>query len=112
VLLPALAASARALGLPGRRVLVACSGGVDSTVLLCGLCALAPELDRAEQRIEGYDGLPRADVTLKEAAHGMRPPHVRADFAQHARLRFGQLESERGEKRFDQAIIAAAGQRF
>ncbi len=43
-MLRALESGARRLGLPGRGVLVAVSGGVDSTALLHGLAALAPRL--------------------------------------------------------------------
>ena len=43
-MLRALERSARALGLPGRRVLVACSGGVDSVALLEGLVRLRARL--------------------------------------------------------------------
>lgn len=43
-MLRALEAGARRLGLPGRGVLIAVSGGVDSTALLHGLVALAPRL--------------------------------------------------------------------
>jgi tRNA(Ile)-lysidine synthase len=68
VLLPALAAAARALGLPGRRVLVACSGGVDSTVLLCGLGALAGELELSLAVGHVHHGLRGAEADGDEAA--------------------------------------------
>ena len=45
MVLRAVASEARALGLAGRRVLVAVSGGVDSSVLLHALWTLAPRLD-------------------------------------------------------------------
>lgn len=44
-MLRTLEAAARRLGLPGRSVLVAVSGGVDSTVLLDGLACLSGRLD-------------------------------------------------------------------
>jgi tRNA(Ile)-lysidine synthase len=66
-MLPVLAASARALGLPGRRVLVACSGGVDSTVLVHGLRALAGRL-----------GL---DLAVGHVHHGLRGAEADADEA-------------------------------
>lgn len=68
MLLAALAAAARGLGLPGRRVLVACSGGVDSTVLVCGLHALAPDLDLALAVGHVHHGLRGAEADGDEAA--------------------------------------------
>jgi tRNA(Ile)-lysidine synthase len=67
VLLPALAASVRALGLPGRRVLVACSGGVDSSVLVHGLHALA-----------GREAL---ELAVGHVHHGLRGAEADADQA-------------------------------
>jgi tRNA(Ile)-lysidine synthase len=68
VLLPALAASARALGLPGRRVLVACSGGVDSTVLAHALHALAGRLGLGLAVGHVHHGLRGADADADEEA--------------------------------------------
>ncbi|HEX2484015.1 MAG TPA: tRNA lysidine(34) synthetase TilS [Myxococcota bacterium] len=67
MLLPALAASARELGLPGRRVLVACSGGVDSTVLVHALAALAGPL--------------RLELAVGHVHHGLRGEEADADEA-------------------------------
>lgn len=67
MLVRALTASARALGLLGRRVLVAVSGGVDSTVLLHALAAAAPEL--------------RLSLAAGHVNHGLRGPDSDADEA-------------------------------
>jgi tRNA(Ile)-lysidine synthase len=65
VILRALSEAARALDLPGRRVLVACSGGVDSTVLFHGLHLLAGEL--------------RLGLVLGHVHHGLRGAEADAD---------------------------------
>jgi tRNA(Ile)-lysidine synthase len=65
VFLRALSEAARALDLQGRRILVACSGGVDSTVLLHGLHSLAGEL-----------GL---ELVLGHVHHGLRGADADAD---------------------------------
>jgi tRNA(Ile)-lysidine synthase len=67
VLLRALSDAAPALGLPGQRVLVACSGGVDSTVLFHGLRELGLRL-----------GL---DLVLGHVHHGLRGAEADADEA-------------------------------
>ncbi len=61
----AVAEAARALGLEGQRVLVAVSGGVDSTVLLHALHASAGELD--------------LDLRVGHVDHGLRGEASRAD---------------------------------
>lgn len=68
MLLADLAASARVLGLPGARVLVACSGGVDSTVLVHGLHALAGRLGFALAVGHVHHGLRGADADADEAS--------------------------------------------
>jgi len=57
--------AAQALGLTGRRVLVAASGGVDSTVLAHVLCELAPQL--------------RFELCLGHVNHGLRGADSEAD---------------------------------
>ncbi len=56
-----------ALGLRERRVLVAVSGGVDSSVLLHGLAALAPELGLSLAAGHVHHGLRGADADADEA---------------------------------------------
>ena len=56
--------------------------------------------------------LPEPTSPCNKTPHRMRAAHVRADFAQHFRLRFRQFETEFREKRFHQTIVAAARQRF
>jgi tRNA(Ile)-lysidine synthase len=68
VILRALSESARALDLPGRRILVACSGGVDSTVLLHGLHALAPGLGLELAAGHVHHGLRGAEADADEEA--------------------------------------------
>ena len=63
--LRALSEAARALDLRGRRILVACSGGVDSTALFHGLHLLAGEL-----------GL---ELALGHVHHGLRGAEADAD---------------------------------
>jgi tRNA(Ile)-lysidine synthase len=65
VLLRALSEAARGLDLRGRRVLVACSGGVDSTVLFHGLHLLAEELE--------------LELALGHVHHGLRGADADAD---------------------------------
>lgn len=65
MLLRALSEACEALGLRGRRILVACSGGVDSTVLFHGLQQLAPRL-----------GL---ELALGHVHHGLRGADADAD---------------------------------
>lgn len=65
MLLRTIEAAARALDLPGRGVLVAASGGIDSTVLAHALAALAPRL-----------GL---RVALGHVNHGLRGAESDAD---------------------------------
>ena len=62
-----VAAAARTLDLPGRRVLVAVSGGVDSTVLLHALQSLAGSLD--------------LDLCIGHVNHGLRGEESEADAA-------------------------------
>jgi tRNA(Ile)-lysidine synthase len=57
--------AAQALGLAGRRVLAAASGGADSTVLAHVLCELAPQL--------GFE------LCLGHVNHGLRGPDSEAD---------------------------------
>jgi tRNA(Ile)-lysidine synthase len=68
VLHRALASAARSLGLPGRRVLVACSGGVDSTVLAHGLDALSRRLELELAIGHVHHGLRGAEADGDEAA--------------------------------------------
>jgi tRNA(Ile)-lysidine synthase len=68
MVLRALAEAARALDLPGRRILVACSGGVDSTVLCHGLHALARRLDLELALGHVHHGLRGAEADADEAA--------------------------------------------
>ena len=60
--LRALSEAARALELPGRRILVACSGGVDSTALFHGLHLLAGELELGLALGHVHHGLRGADA--------------------------------------------------
>jgi tRNA(Ile)-lysidine synthase len=62
-----VAAAARTLDLPGRRVLVAVSGGVDSTVLLHALRSLAGSLD--------------LDLCIGHVNHGLRGEESEGDAA-------------------------------
>ncbi len=68
MVLRALSEAARALDLPGRRVLVACSAGVDSTVLLHALHALAPGLGLGLAAGHVHHGLRGAEADADEAA--------------------------------------------
>jgi hypothetical protein len=54
----------------------------------------------------------RADIALQQTAHRMRAAHVRADFAQDAGLRSGEFETELREERFDEVVVAGAGEGF
>jgi tRNA(Ile)-lysidine synthase len=65
MLLRELAEAAHDLDLPGRRVLVACSGGVDSSVLFHGLHALARRLE--------------LELALGHVHHGLRGAEADAD---------------------------------
>jgi tRNA(Ile)-lysidine synthase len=66
-LLGRVAAAARALELPGERVLVAASGGIDSTVLAHALHALAPELGLSLALGHVHHGLRGADADADQA---------------------------------------------
>ncbi len=55
---------------------------------------LVAVLDRDQQGEQRDDRLPRADVPLEQAIHGVRRPQVRADLPQHLLLRLGELERE------------------
>src|SRR4029453_5324180 len=68
VILRALSEAADALELRGRRVLVAGSGGVHSTVLLPGLHPLAAELGLALAAGHVHHGLRGAEADADEAA--------------------------------------------
>ena len=57
--------------------------------------ALAPDLDRAEERVERDDGLPRADVALEEALHRNRALEVGVDLGDRALLIRRERERER-----------------
>ena len=65
--LDAVRGAATALALPGARVLVAASGGVDSTVLLCALSELAPEF--------------KMELVAAHVNHGLRGAAADADEA-------------------------------
>ncbi|HVH06831.1 MAG TPA: ATP-binding protein, partial [Myxococcota bacterium] len=72
MLLRALSAAIREQGLAGRRVHVACSGGVDSTVLVHGLARLAPRA--------------RVQLSVGHVHHGLRGPEADEDLAAAERL--------------------------
>jgi len=81
VLVAALEASARALGLPGRRVLVACSGGIDSTVLVHALHALSGRLPLALAVGHVHHGLRGAEADRDETAVGALAAKLDLPFA-------------------------------
>ena len=57
--------------------------------------ALTPQLDRAEQRVQCDDGLPRPDLALEETLHRERPVEVGVDLGHRAFLIRGERERER-----------------
>ena len=63
---------------------------------------------RAAGRHHGFAG---TDIALQQPPHRMRAgPCPCANFAQHFGLRGGELETQLGKERFDQAVVAAARQ--
>ena len=66
---------------------------------------------RHQRRARGHHGFAGPDIALQQPPHRMRAAHVRADFAEHVRLRAGELEAEPRQKRFHQTVVAAARQR-
>ena len=56
--------------------------------------ALTPVLDRAQERVERYDRLPRADVPLQETLHGNGAHEIDVDVLDRALLMLGQAKRE------------------
>ena len=64
--------------------------------------ALAPCLDRAQQRVEGDGGLAGADVPLEQALHRRRPGEIGVDLGDRAVLRRREREREHVAVRGDE----------
>ncbi len=71
-----------------------------------GLLALLHRQHRGQRR---HHGLAAADITLHQPQHRRRPRQILPDLREHALLRAGQGERQRGEQAFD--LHALAGQR-
>ena len=56
--------------------------------------ALAPVLDRTQQRVERDDGLARADVALQQPLHGNRAGEIDVDLAHRLLLVHRQREGQ------------------
>ncbi len=63
---------------------------------------LEAALDGEEQRRQGDDGLACTDVALEQPVHRLGRGEVTADLADHAGLRRGEFEGERGKEAVDE----------
>src|SRR5581483_11528714 len=57
--------------------------------------AAPASLDCAEERVEGDDGLPGADIALEEPLHRLRPPQIAVELGDRLLLVWGEPERER-----------------
>ena len=73
--------------------------------------ALVPAFDRAQERVERDDGLPRADVALEEPLHRPVLAEVAADLGDGVLLVGGEGEREDGAVAGDQLALAGEGGR-
>src|SRR5215472_6303126 len=67
-------------------------------------------LERHEGAASSDDRFAGANISLKQPAHRMHTRHIRPKLPQDFSLRLRQSESQSREERFDQAVVAAAGQ--
>ena len=66
--------------------------------------------DRHERAAGRDHSFARADLSLHQPSHRVRAAQIAAQLAQHSGLGCGEFEIEQAQKRFDQPIVAAAGQ--
>ena len=70
---------------------------------------LVSGLHRDQGAVERDHGLARAHLTLHEAVHRPRAPHVLRELLHRSSLRAGRLERQRAEERLGQVAVDAMG---